>query len=183
MTLTQSNPEAIPKGEKAPEFILQNAADDKAVSLEDFAGKPVVVLFMCNHCPFVIPKFDELKELQDEFGEDIPLVLINSNNNPAYEEDDWDHSVALAKEKGYTYYLFDETQEVAKAYGAECTPDPYVFDKDHKLVYHGRINDDTGRTNNPTEHDLKEVLQAVKEGKVVEDWFRPSQGCNIKWNE
>lgn len=183
MALMQSNPEALPRSAIAPEFTLKNAATGTDVSLTDFKGTPIAVIFMCNHCPYVIPKMDEIRKLQDTFGEKIPLVCINPNNNPAYEEDDWEHSVALAKKLGYTYYLFDETQEVAKAYGAVCTPDVFVFDAEHHLVYHGRINDDVGTSNTPKQHDVQDVLTAVSNEEEIEDWFRPSQGCSIKWNQ
>ena len=183
MALLQSDKEALPQGANAPNFSLTNATTGETVSLSDFKGKPVVIIFMCNHCPYVIPKMDEIKTLQDEYkAKGIAIICINPNNNPAYEDDNYENTEKLAKEKGYDYYLFDETQEVARAYGAVCTPDPYVFDSSHTLVYHGRINDDIGTSNNPTEHDLKEVLDALVEGNPIKEWFKPSQGCSIKWN-
>ncbi|MFT4303671.1 MAG: thioredoxin family protein [Candidatus Woesearchaeota archaeon] len=181
MALMQSNENAIPLGGDAPIFKLKNTVDGKEVSLSDFKGKPICIIFMCNHCPYVVPKMDEIKELQDGFGDKVEILCINPNNNPAYEADSFENSTKLALEKGYKYYLFDETQEVAKAYGAVCTPDPYVFNSEHKLIYHGRINDDLGTTNNPTSHDLREVLQSIVDSKEIEDWFKPSQGCSIKW--
>ena len=87
----------------------------------------------------------------------------------------------LAREKGYQYYLVDETQDVAKKYGATCTPDPFVFDKEHKLVYHGRINNQMEPSDEVTENTMREVLDKVLAGEEVEDWFVPSQGCSIKW--
>jgi len=87
----------------------------------------------------------------------------------------------LAEEKGYKYYLLDETQEVAKAYGAVCTPDPFVFNKEHKLVYHGRINDAMSPDDQPTKHDMREVLDKVLKGDPIDEWFVPSMGCSIKW--
>lgn len=183
MALLQSNQEALAHGAQAPAFTLKNARTGEIVSLGDFQGKPVVIIFMCNHCPYVIPKMDDIKKLQEDFKEKgIVVICINSNNNPAYEEDNFENTQRIAEEKGYDYYLFDETQEVAKVYGAVCTPDPYVFDQDHKLAYHGRINDDLGTSNNPSTHDLRDVLDRLTHGKDIEEWFKPSQGCSIKWN-
>ena len=130
MTLLKSNKDAVPKGAKAPNFSLLNV-DGNTISLSAFKGKPVLIIFMCNHCPYVIPKMDEIKEIQDEFP-DLVVLPISSNDPNYTEEDSFENMQILAKEKGYKYYLFDETQETAKAYGAVCTPDPYLFDKGHK---------------------------------------------------
>lgn len=174
----QSNQDAIPQGGDAIKFSLINAANGDTVELADFNGKPVCIIFMCNHCPYVVPKMKDIAGLQDH---GIPIICINPNNNPGYPDDNYDNTVKKAKELGLKYYLFDEDQSIAKAYGAVCTPDPFVFDKHHKLIYHGRINDDLGTTNSPSRHDLQEVLEAVQNGEEIEDWFRPSQGCSIKW--
>jgi hypothetical protein len=137
---------------------------------------------MCNHCPYVIPKLNEIRELQDAY-DDVDVILINSNDPTDYPEDSFENMQKLAEEKGYKYYLFDETQEVAKAYGAVCTPDPFVFDKDHKLVYHGRIDDAMNPSDHPTKFVMAEVLDKVIAGEEVEEWFLPSQGCSIKWRK
>ena len=89
----------------------------------------------------------------------------------------------IAKQKGYKYYLVDETQETAKDYGATCTPDPFVFDKNHKVVYHGRINDAMNPEDVPKKHDMREVLDKILSGKEIKEWFVPSMGCSIKWKE
>jgi len=181
MVLMQSNKDALKLGEKAPNFSLKNASTGDIISRENLKGKPLVVIFICNHCPFVVPKFEEIKQLQDEFL-NVSIVCINPNNNPAFEQDDWPHTQELAKKQGYKYYLFDGTQETAKSYGAVCTPDAFIFNKFHRLIYHGRINDDTGMSNNPKKHDIKEILLDLQKEKLPKDWFRPSQGCSIKWN-
>lgn len=179
MVLLQSERKNLQPGDHAPGFNLKNI-DDKMVSLSEFQGKAVAIIFMCNHCPYVIPKMDEIASLERDF-KDVVLICINSNDTVKYPEDDFEHMKEIAQEKGYALYLLDETQEVAKAYGAVCTPDPYVFDKEHKLVYHGRINNAMNPDDTPTKHDLREVLEAVTAGKPVEKWFVPSQGCSIKW--
>jgi len=178
MTLLRSTIGLKP-GDSAPDFELKNV-DEKTVKLSDLKGKITVVIFMCNHCPYVKPKMDEIAELQNKY-QDVNVVCINSNDPTNYEEDDFAHMQELAKEKGYKYYLFDETQDVARAYGAVCTPDPYIFDKDHKLIYHGRINNAMNPEDTPTKHDMDEVLDKAVKGEKIEEWFRSSQGCSIKW--
>ena len=180
MSLLKSDPDALEQGASAPEFSLMNTVTGSTVNLSDFSGKAVVVIFMCNHCPFVIPKFEEIASLQNEFS-DVAVVCINSNSPDIVPEDGPEDMKRVAAEHGYQYYLFDESQDVAKAYGAVCTPDPFVFDKDHKLVFHGRINDAMNPDSVAEQHDLREVLSKVVAGEAVEHWFEPSQGCSIKW--
>ena len=139
---------------------------------------------MCNHCPYVKPKMDEISEIQNEYKDkNVVVIGINSNDPTNYPEDNFEHMQQIAKEKGYDYYLVDETQDVARAYGAVCTPDPYIFDKDHKLIYHGRINNAMDPEDTPTKHDMKEVLDKTAVGEKIEEWFISSQGCSIKWKE
>ena len=181
MALLQSDARKLTPGAKAPEFSLRNV-DGKTVNLADFSGKPVVIIFMCNHCPYVKPKMDEIASLQDEYGKKGVVVIgINSNDPANYPEDDAEHMKKIALERGFRYYLVDETQETARAYGATCTPDPFVFDKGHKLIYHGRINDAMNPGDVPKKHDVREVLDAMLAGKQITDWFVPSMGCSIKW--
>lgn len=168
-------------GDRAPEFTLKNV-DGAMVSLADFEGKAVVVIFMCNHCPYVKPKMEEIAQLQNDYADKgVVVVGINANDAENYPEDSFENMQEFAKTFGYEYYLFDESQEVAKAYGAVCTPDPFVFDKHHKLVYHGRINDAMSPEDTPSRHDLREVLEKMLAGETVEEWFVPSMGCSIKW--
>tara|TARA_Y100000034_G_C6841753_1_gene380928 strand:+ start:698 stop:1228 length:531 start_codon:yes stop_codon:yes gene_type:complete len=166
----------LQKGDKAPNFTLENY-DGSTVSLSDFTGQAVVVLIMCNHCPYVKAKFDVIKELQSL---DIPFLCINSNDPEEYPEDDKEHMRNVAYELGLKYYLVDETQEIAKAYGAVCTPEAYILDKEHKLFYHGRINDAMSPEDSANEESLKDAITALDEGKKIE-WFKPSMGCSIKW--
>ncbi|MBI5389317.1 thioredoxin family protein [Candidatus Woesearchaeota archaeon] len=183
MVLLQSETQMLKKGDTAPDFSLQNV-DGKTVRLSACREKPVVVIFMCNHCPFVKTKFTEIAQLQHDFEKKgVAFLLINPNDADNYSEDSYENMQTLAKEQGYHYYLYDETQEVAKAYGAVCTPDPFVFDKEHKLVYHGRINNAMNPQDKATKHDLREVLDALLLGKAPAQWFVPSQGCSIKWKE
>jgi len=181
MVLLKSDTRTLQKGASAPEFSLKNV-DGNVVSLSDFNGKALVVIFGCNHCPYVKPKMDEIAALQNDYlDKDVVVIMINSNDAVNYPDDDFDHMVLLAKEKGYKYYLYDESQEIAIAYGATCTPDPFVFDKDHKLVFHGRINNQMEPSDEVTENTIRIILDKMLAGQEVVDWFVPSQGCSIKW--
>lgn len=181
MALMTSDAKKLKPGDKAPFFSLTNI-DNKTVSSEDFKGKILVVIFMCNHCPYVKPKMGEIAKIQDEYKEKGAAVVgINANDPAAYPDDDFAHMQQVAQEKGFHYYLADETQDIARAYGATCTPDPFVFDKSHRLVYHGRINDAMNPGDAPTQHDLREAIEKTLAGKKIADWFVPSIGCSIKW--
>ena len=183
MTLLQSESRKLQKGDAAPEFALKNV-DGETYRPKYFAGKIMVIIFMCNHCPYVKAKMDEIKDIQEKYKDkDVVVIGINSNDPINYPEDDFAHMQALAKEKGYAFYLVDETQEIAKAYGATCTPDPFVFDKNHKLVYHGRINDAMSPEDTPTKHELQKALDKLIANEEIEEWFVPSRGCSIKWKE
>ncbi len=183
MVLTKSDCKTLNKGDVAPDFSLKNV-DGSMFSLSSLRGNPIVIIFMCNHCPYVKPKMDEISAIQRDYrSKGVAVVCINSNDTTNYPEDGFENMQKLAQEKGYQFYLLDETQEVAVAYGATCTPDPFVFDSEHRLVYHGRINNAMEPSDKPTKHDMREVLDNMLAGKEVKDWFRPSMGCNIKWKE
>ena len=168
-------------GDKAPSFNLPST-DGKNYSLEDFQGKPLLVIFMCNHCPYVIAKLDYLIELARDYKERINIVGINSNNPEDYPEDSFENMKKLAEEKSFTFtYLFDETQSVAKEYGATCTPDPFLFNDNGKLVYHSRINNQMEPSDKVTEHDMKKAFDLVLEKKEIDFEVFPSIGCSIKW--
>jgi peroxiredoxin len=182
MSLTPST--MLPLGTVAPGFRLSDT-DGKTVSLEDFKGAPaLLVAFICNHCPYVKHVRHELARLGKEYqGKGVAVVGISSNDVNTYPDDS---PKMMAKEKaevGYTFpYLYDESQQVAIAYKAACTPDFYVFNKDQKLVYRGQL--DGSRPGNPipvTGKDLRSALDAALAGKPVSDDQRPSIGCNIKW--
>jgi len=170
-------------GTQAPDFSLVNV-DGNAVSRTDFTGKPLLVVFMCNHCPFVVHIRRTLQEFAAEYqAKGLAVVGISSNDVAAFPQDGPDQMKHEAKTAGYTFpYLFDGDQEVAKAYCAACTPDFFLFDKDHGLVYRGQF--DSSRPGNGlpvTGRDLRAATDAVLVGKPVSDEQRPSIGCNIKW--
>jgi peroxiredoxin len=174
----------LPLGTQAPDFKLMNV-DGREVALADFAGKPaLLVMFMCNHCPFVVHVADELARLGSEYmGRGVAVVGINSNDTATHPADSPERMVAEAEERGYAFpYLFDETQAVAKAYRAACTPDFFLFDQDRKLVYRGQLDDSRPGSGVPvTGKDLRAALDAVLAGKKPAEEQRASLGCNIKW--
>ncbi|QDT72275.1 thioredoxin family protein [Lacipirellula limnantheis] len=174
----------LPLGTPAPDFKLMNV-DGREVELADFAGKPaLLVMFMCNHCPFVIHVADQLAQLASEYmARGVAVVGINSNDTATHPADSPERMVAEAEERGYQFaYLFDETQEVAKAYRAACTPDFFLFDQDRKLVYRGQLDDSRPGNGVPvTGKDLRAALDAVLAGAAPVSEQRASLGCNIKW--
>jgi peroxiredoxin len=174
----------LPLGTKAPDFRLVNV-DGREVGLDDFAKSPaLLVVFMCNHCPFVIHVSQELARLgRDYQSRGVAMVGINSNDAAAYPADSPERMVAEADQRGYTFpYLYDETQEVAHAYHAACTPDIFLFDRDRKLVYRGQLDDSRPDSGIPvTGKDLRAAIDAVLAGKPVSEAQKPSIGCNIKW--
>ena len=182
MALTNST--MLPLGTRAPDFSLPDA-DGKWVALKDFKdAKALLVIFMCNHCPYVKHVAYTLAKLAAEYQKKgVAVVGINANDVERYPAD----SPALMKEEakrvGYTFpYLMDESQEVAKAYRAACTPDFYVFDKAQNLVYRGRMDGSTPGNSTPTTGDeLRAALDAVLAGKPVAPDQKSSMGCNIKW--
>lgn len=174
----------LPLGTKAPDFSLLNV-DGSNVSLADFAdSKALVVIFMCNHCPFVVHLRSDLvsfaKECQDKGA---AVVAISSNDIDEYPQDGPDKMADDAKEFGYTFpYLLDATQEVAKAYRAACTPDFYVFDADQTLFYRGQFDDSRPNGDTPiTGEDLRAAVDAALAGAESPIDQKPSLGCNIKW--
>ena len=174
---------SLKTGDNAPEFNLKGI-DDQMHSLNDYSKKGLLVIFMCNHCPFVKAKIEAIKELHDKFKDDISIVGINSNDSVKYPDDDFDSMKAVAKEKGLEIdYLVDETQEIAKKYGAVCTPDPFLFDSEKKLIFHGRIDDAMNPEAEVSEKVMINNIQKFLEGKKIEKDFDPSIGCSIKWKE
>jgi peroxiredoxin len=182
MVLTPST--MLPLGTKAPPFSLLNV-DGRTVSLSDFSTAPAtLIVFMCNHCPYVKHVAPELAKLAREYqAQGVAVVGINSNDVVNHPADSPEQMVHEAEAREYTFpYLFDETQRVALAYKAACTPDFYVFDKDQKLVYRGQMDasrPDSGIPN--TGKDLRAALDAVLAHKPVAADQKPSIGCNIKW--
>lgn len=179
----------LPLGATAPDFSLPDPKGH-VYSLRDFArGRVLVVMFICNHCPFVKHIRGELAALwRDYRGRGVELVAINSNDAEKYPDDSPAKMAEEAASAGYGFpYLFDESQAVAKAYMAACTPDFFVFDDDRRLVYRGQLDDSrpptkSGGNNLPvTGADVRGAIDAVLEFRPVPDRLRPSIGCNIKW--
>ena len=184
MVLTESM-QKLKVGDRAPEFAL-SGTDEKIHKLSEFSeASAVVVIFMCNHCPYVLAKLPRIKRLYESYRpRNVGFVGINSNNNPEYPDDDFEHMKKFAKEQGIRFpYLFDDTQKVAKSYGAVCTPDPFVFDSSMRLAYHGRIDDAMSPDAQPESDDLAFALDDILMGRMPTGGFKPSRGCSIKWRE
>ncbi len=182
MVLTPST--MLPLGTRAPEFSLPDT-NGKTVSLSNFADAPaLLVIFMCNHCPFVKHVADEIAKLASEYQErGVAVVAISSNDVASHPDDSPAKMAEEAAARGYTFpYLYDETQEVAKAYRAACTPDFYVFDREQVLAYRGQMDSSRPDSGIPvTGEDLRAALDSVLEGRPTADEQTPSIGCNIKW--
>ncbi len=174
----------LPLATPAPDFSLMNV-DGHLVSLDDFRSAPaLLVMFICNHCPFVKHVADQLAQLGHEYMQrGVAIVAISSNDVATHPADSPEQMVAEAEERGYVFpYLYDETQEVAKAYHAACTPDFFVFDAEQKLVYRGQLDSSRPDSGIPvTGEDLRAALDAVLAGKKPAENQRASLGCNIKW--
>jgi len=170
---------------QAPNFSLPNI-DGKMVSLNDFQGKPLLVMFICNHCPFVKHIREKLAEIGKVFQEkNIGVVAINSNDVSTHPEDSPEKMKVESKEAGYSFpYLFDETQEIAKAYRAACTPDFYLFDRNHRLAYRGQLDDSRPGNKVPvTGRDLVGAAEILLAGGDMPSVQKASLGCNIKWKK
>ncbi len=189
MALTDSTMLALETA--APAFALTDT-EGRTVRESDFAGKPLLVLFICNHCPYVKHLADALAKFGVEYQKKgLAIVAINSNDVATYPDDSPEKMRDEVKLRGYTFpYLFDATQEVAHAYHAACTPDIFLFDKQHKLAYRGQFDDSRPRRISsgvydhgagPSGADLRAAADAVLAGKPVTSTQRPSSGCNIKW--
>lgn len=174
----------LPLGTPAPNFSLVNV-DGSTVSLRDVEGaSAVLVVFMCNHCPFVIHVAPELARLAAEYQQKgVAVIGISSNDTVQYPQDSPEQMVHEAEVRGYTFpYLFDETQQVARDYRAACTPDFFLFDQALRLVYRGQFDDSRPGSSVPvTGADLRAALDAVLAGQPVPAPQKPSLGCNIKW--
>ena len=182
MVLTESN-NVLKKGEKAPDFSLKST-DGKKYSIEELKSKrkkAYLIVFMCNHCPYVLAKLDELNRISRDYKEDILVVGINSNEDDNYPEDSFENMQKFVDSGKVGFlYLRDETQEVAKVYGAVCTPDPFLFDSEFKLIFHSRIDDPPG-TEPAKRHELHEAIKEFLEKGEISIKENPSVGCGIKW--
>jgi peroxiredoxin len=168
-------------GSTAPDFLLKGV-DDKLYSLKDINSKSILVVFICNHCPYVKARIYDIVNLQSKFNrENLQIIGINSND-PNYENEGFDNMVKFANDYSLNFpYLIDDTQTVAKAYGAVCTPDPFLFDENKKLVFHGKLNDASEPNSIPTYHTMEENINKLLKGQTIEKDFDPSIGCSIKW--
>ncbi len=173
----------LPLGTKANDFELRGI-DESKHGLNDYSdAKVLVIIFMCNHCPYVQAVIGRLIELQEEFkNKGVQFVGINSNDSENYPEDDYEKMSEYAKKWGLNFpYLRDESQKVAREYKAQCTPDIFVFDEDRKLAYHGRIDDNWQHEDEVTKRELKQALKALINDEKVSERQNPSMGCSIKW--
>ena len=168
-------------GDKATDFNLLGI-DDKKHFLSEFRNRPLLVIFMCNHCPYVQAKVDAMNEIYEKAKDKIAMIGINSNDPTNYPDDSFENMKKFAKAKNIKFvYLVDETQEVAKKYGAVCTPDPFLFDKEFRLVFHGRIDNGMKPEDKATEKTMILNIEKLLAGNKIEKDFDPSMGCSIKW--
>ena len=182
MALTEST--MLELGTVAPDFALTDAVSGKTVKRDDFKGRPLLVMFICTHCPYVKHIEKSLGKLSADYaGKGLAMVAISSNDVTTHPADSPAGMKQQAQEFGFKFpYLYDESQAVAHAYNAACTPDPYLFDKDLKLVYRGQYDDSRPGNGVPvTGKDLRAAIDLVLAGKPVAKEQKPSIGCNIKW--
>ena len=182
MARTPSN--MIPLGTYVPEFNLPDTVSGKNFSSEELKGKISVVMFICNHCPFVKHVNDQLVNLSNDYiSRGVKFVAISSNDVANYPDDSPEKMKETAQLLRYPFpYLYDESQTVAKSFDAACTPDFYVFNEEGKLVYRGQLDDSRPSLDLPvTGKDLRAALDHTLAGKPVSELQRPSIGCNIKW--
>ena len=175
----------VPLGTPAPDFSLPGT-DGKTYSPSSFGNKNVlVVIFMCNHCPYVKAVLRRLINLQNEYAEkSVQLVGINVNDAKKYPEDSLEKMKELAEKKELPFpYLYDESQESAKAYDAVCTPDIFVYGIERTLKYRGRVDDNWQHPDEITRHDLKDAIEAILADESINDDQVSSMGCSIKWKE
>jgi peroxiredoxin len=172
-------------GTKAPDFELTDTVSGQSISIRDFDDKSgLLVMFICNHCPYVQHVRDELARLGRDYKDsDLAIVAISSNDIEAYPTDSLEAMKTEAETYGYEFqYLYDEDQSVAASYAAMCTPDFFLFDGDRSLVYRGRLDRSRPRTDDPvTGDELRAAIEATLAGVPVPDEQHPSMGCSIKW--
>lgn len=174
----------LPLGTHAPDFHLPDL-EGNDISPHAFEGAPaLLVMFICNHCPFVIKIRKALAHFAFEYRDKgLAIIAVNANDAGAYPEDNPEKMQQIAREEGFVFpYVFDATQDIAKAYHAACTPDFFLFDRDRKLVYRGQFDDSRPGNDLPvTGADLRRATDAALAGKPVPEPHKPSIGCNIKW--
>ena len=182
--MVRTNSTMLPLGTQAPDFSLPDT-HDRTVSRADYEGRPLLVMFISNHCPFVKHIAGELSRLGHDYGSRVGMVAIMSNDIENYPDDAPKHMKQEKITRDYPFpYLYDESQDIAKAYTAACTPDFFLFDENHRLAYRGQLDDSRPKADDAspvTGEDLRRALDAVLEGREVPAVQRPSMGCNIKW--
>ncbi|WP_338728270.1 thioredoxin family protein [Haladaptatus sp. DJG-WS-42] len=184
MVLLESE-EELDVGDDAPDFSLPGT-DGETYTLDSFADNDaLLVVFTCNHCPYAKAKFELLNDLAADY-DDVAVVGISPNDADEYPDDSFEKMQELVENGTIQYdaYLYDESQDVARAYGAVCTPDPFLFRKENdafELAWHGRLDDAHSPDDEPTQHDMREAIDAVLAGEDVDKGFLPSRGCSIKW--
>lgn len=175
----------IPLGTVAPAFTLPDTVSGELLSLASLKGESAtLVMFICNHCPYVKHINSQLVKLAHDYKDKgVRLIAISSNDALSHPEDAPDKMKQVATEQGYPFpYLYDESQSVARAYDAACTPDFYIFDKDLKLVYRGQLDDSRPSNQIPLSgKDIRAAIDNLLTGKTISPFQRPSIGCNIKW--
>ena len=182
MARTPSN--MVNLGTLAPNFKLLNTRNNEPVISDNYFNKNgTIIMFICNHCPFVIHVLDEIVSITKKYDNEISFIAISSNDIVNYPEDSPELMKKLAEEKKFNFpYLYDETQEVAKKYDAACTPDFFVYNSDKQLVYRGQLDDSRPGNDIPiTGHDLRKAIDSLINGEEIDKNQKPSIGCNIKW--
>jgi peroxiredoxin len=177
----------LPLGTPAPPFALRDVVGDRIYSLDSFADKTaLLVMFICRHCPYVVHVEDEIAKLgQDYIDAELGIVGISSNDPTQYPDDAPSRLKEMAERVCFTFpFCFDETQDVAKAYRAACTPDFYLFDRERRLAYHGQLDDSRPGSDKPvTGRDLRAAIDALLTGKPIDGDQKASIGCSIKWKQ
>lgn len=175
--------QTLKKNNTAPTFRLMGT-DNKFYSLAVFRSKCLLIVFICNHCPYVKARIGDLVTLQSKFPESgLQIVGINSND-PTYQDEGFENMVKFSKENNLNFpYLMDDTQQIARSYGAVCTPDPFLFDQNRRLVFHGKINDAMEPEMTPQVNVMENNIRKILDGEIIEKDFDPSIGCSIKWKQ
>jgi peroxiredoxin len=185
MIMVRTASTMLPLGTTAPDFQLPDVVSGETISLNTFGDRnALLVMFICQHCPFVKHVQEQLAQIgKDYSNQPLGIVAISANDVANYPNDSPEKLRQMAQELGFKFPLcYDETQEVAKAYTAACTPDFFLFDRDKKLVYRGQLDDSRPSTDTPvTGKDLRRAIDAVLAGKALDMEQKPSIGCNIKW--
>jgi peroxiredoxin len=180
MVKTASSPQILKVADKAPDFSLKGV-DGRRHSLQDYKSKTTLIIFICNHCPYVKARIGDIIELQSKFKpSELQVIGINSND-PDYKDEGFENMERFAKEYKLNFpYLIDDSQDVARAYGAVCTPDPFLF-LEGRLAFHGKINDALEPDSKPKIPIMENNVRKLLRGERLDKEFDPSIGCSIKW--